>query len=68
MRISESAANDWEPSLAAADDGTIWVGWDTYDKGDYDVMVRPIRNGATRTDSPDYPFHALRSPRVARLR
>ena len=59
MRVSESAANDWEPALAAADDGTVWVGWDTYDKGDYDVMVRPDPQWPAWESHPDHAFDAL---------
>ncbi len=41
----------------------MWVGWDTYDKGDYDVLVRPIRNGQPGTAraitrSPRFEAHA----------
>jgi len=38
--VSTSPASDWEPSIAASSDGQVAIGWDTYDKGDYDVYVR----------------------------
>ena len=36
VKVSESAANDWEPSVAAGPDGTAYVAWDTYDRGNYE--------------------------------
>ena len=46
MGVSESPANHWAPALAAAPDGTVWVGWDGYDRGNYDVYVRAFRGGS----------------------
>ncbi len=40
--ISTSSANDWDPQLACGNDGSVWAVWDTYDKGDYDVMLRRL--------------------------
>ncbi|HEX8910998.1 MAG TPA: hypothetical protein VF796_01465 [Humisphaera sp.] len=37
--VSDKAANEWEPAIAAGPDGKVAVAWDTYDKGDYDVYV-----------------------------
>jgi hypothetical protein len=57
IQVSQSAADDWEPSIAASGD-TIWVGWDGYDRGNYDVYVRPIVGGVPG------PIRAItRSPR-----
>jgi hypothetical protein len=39
-KLSDSAANDWPPSIASDRKGRIHVGWDTYDKGNYDVLLR----------------------------
>ena len=39
-RVSPSTANDWDPALAAAADGTVTVVWDSYALGNYDVMAR----------------------------
>ena len=38
-------ANDWNPVVAADyKEDRVWVGWDTYDTGDYNVRVRsPVR-------------------------
>jgi len=44
-RLSESPANDWEPSVAAAADGTAHVAWDSYDAGNYDIHYRTWRGG-----------------------
>ncbi len=62
LRVSESAANDWEPAVAAALDGTVFVAWDTYDKGNYDIAFRAYRNGSMQpieriTTSPRFHAH-----------
>jgi hypothetical protein len=38
--VSDSPWNNWDPAIACAHDGSIYVVWDTYDKGDYDVRMR----------------------------
>ncbi len=40
VRVSQSESNDWRPSIAADGRGGGWVAWDTYDKGNYDVLLR----------------------------
>ena len=40
VRISQSDANDWRPSIAADGKGGAWIAWDTYDRGNYDVLLR----------------------------
>ena len=45
MRISESPANDWEPTVAAGKNGQALVAWDSYDQGNYDIFARSIRDG-----------------------
>ena len=37
--ISTSKANDWSPAIAADSKGNVYVAYDTYDKGNYDVML-----------------------------
>jgi hypothetical protein len=46
IRVSASAANDWEPTVAA-DPTTdrVWIGWDTYDGGKYGIRIRSIEGG-----------------------
>jgi hypothetical protein len=62
--VSTQAGNCWSPALAAADDGRVAIGWDTYDKGDYDVWVREFgANGAPDAarpvaNTPDYEARA----------
>ena len=45
VQLSTSPANDWEPAVAAAPDGTAYVAWDGYDKGNYDVFMRSYKGG-----------------------
>ncbi len=63
IRVSESAANDWEPAVAAGSDGTAYIAWDTYDKGNYDIQFRSYQNGKLSavqplTSSPKFQAHA----------
>jgi hypothetical protein len=46
IKISESAANDWEPAIAASGDGTAYIAWDTYDAGNYDIEFRSLKAGS----------------------
>ncbi|MDX1981883.1 MAG: hypothetical protein SFV51_16550 [Bryobacteraceae bacterium] len=38
-------ANDWEPAVVADRNGTVWVAWDTYTSGSYNIVMRPVRSG-----------------------
>ncbi|HZT30402.1 MAG TPA: hypothetical protein VFA33_10990 [Bryobacteraceae bacterium] len=63
VRVSESAANDWEPAVAAGPDGTAYVVWDSYDRGNYDIFFRSYKQGSLSpvraiTTSPDFQAHA----------
>src|SRR5262249_53574109 len=37
--ISKNRANNWPPAIAADSAGTVYVAWDTYEKGNYDVRL-----------------------------
>lgn len=49
--ISNSVANDWTPAITADSRGQVYVAWDTYGKGNYDVHVYTVgkneRDGKT---------------------
>jgi hypothetical protein len=48
--ISESQANDWSPAIAADSRGNVFVAWDTYDRGNYDVQLCQVdREGHAKT-------------------
>jgi hypothetical protein len=55
-RISTSKANDWSPAIAADKGGNVYVAWDTYDQGQYDVLLR-------RLGRDDEPMKVAASPR-----
>jgi hypothetical protein len=38
-------ANDWNPALAVDRYGTVWVAWDGYADGNYNIYLRPVRKG-----------------------
>ncbi len=40
--VTQNAANDWEPVIAATAAGDFHIAWDSY-RGDYDVMLRTLR-------------------------
>lgn len=44
--VSASAHNDWDPQVACAHDGSVYIAWDTYDHGSYDVLLRRMQNGS----------------------
>ena len=41
--ISAATTDSWAPSLAADSKGNVWVGWDDYAAGDFNVSVRRLR-------------------------
>jgi hypothetical protein len=46
VRVSTSPANDWEPVVTADyKEDRVWVGWDSYDQGNYGVHVRSLSGG-----------------------
>jgi len=62
-RVSTQTRNSWAPAIAAASEkngGRVAIGWDTYEKGDYDVWLREFDGDAKAGDaqpvanSPDY--------------
>ena len=40
LRISDSPADEWSPAIAIDRSGRIHVGYDTYQAGNFDVMLR----------------------------
>ena len=46
FRVSDAAGNDWEPAVAAGPKGRAFVAWDTYQKGNYDVLFRTYEDGS----------------------
>jgi hypothetical protein len=48
--ISRSLANDWTPAIAADALGRIYVAWDSYDKGNYDVLLFTLEKDGKTSD------------------
>jgi hypothetical protein len=48
IRITSDAANHWSPAIAADAAGKVYVAFDTYAKGNYDVRVAEVAAGAPR--------------------
>jgi hypothetical protein len=45
IKISESRSDDWAPSIAADANGRVHVAFDTYEAGNYDVVLRTREAG-----------------------
>jgi hypothetical protein len=46
VKVSSSKANDWNPCVAAdSKEDRVWVGWDTYEGGNYGIRVRSLSGG-----------------------
>ncbi len=63
LQASSSPANDWEPAIAATDNGSAYLVWDSYDGDNYDVFFRSLegdRLGRLEqiTTSPRFQAHA----------
>ena len=41
----DARANDWNPAVAVDRKGTVWVAWDSYATGSYNVYLRAVRAG-----------------------
>jgi hypothetical protein len=48
--ISRSSANDWSPALATDSRGRVYAAWDTYDKGNYDVILFTLDKDGTSSE------------------
>ena len=46
VQVTGRPANDWEPAAAFDSDGTVWIAYDSYANGNYDVFLTGVRNGA----------------------
>ncbi len=45
--LSDSAEDDWEPSVAVDSKGRAWVAWDAYRTMGYDLLVRAVSGDDT---------------------
>jgi hypothetical protein len=45
IRVTHRETNDWEPAVALDSQGTVWVAYDSYQHGHYDVFLTAIRGG-----------------------
>ena len=58
VRVSTGTADNWAPAIAADASGNVWIGWDGYQAGNFDIFVRRMSSngqlGETRqiTHSP----------------
>jgi hypothetical protein len=52
VRVTDRAANDWEPAAAFAADGSLWVAYDSYKTGDYNVYLTRVSGGKPGPEIP----------------
>ncbi len=45
VQVTGRPANDWEPAAAFDASGTVWVAYDSYVNGNYDVFLAGVRDG-----------------------
>lgn len=45
--VSEGQADHWDPAIAADHEGHVYVAWDSYQNGNFDVFMRCFHNGST---------------------
>ncbi len=41
--VSTGESDSWAPALAADGGGQVWIGWDGYDAGDFNIYLRRLR-------------------------
>ncbi len=42
LAITSGKANEWQPSISIDSKGRAWIAYDTYENGNYDVMLRSV--------------------------
>lgn len=45
IAVTQTAANHWCPAIAADSKDNVYVAWDSYENGNYDVFLRRFHNG-----------------------
>ena len=45
IRVTGRPVNEWEPAVAFDSAGTVWVAYDSYANGNYDVFLTGVRDG-----------------------
>src|SRR5579884_142243 len=46
VEVSEGQADQWDPAIAPdPKEDRVWIGWDSYDGGNYNVHVREVTEG-----------------------
>jgi hypothetical protein len=50
VKVSDAVTSNWDPQVAAdAKEDRVWVAWDSYDTGSYNVRVRSLSGGPKPT-------------------
>ena len=43
IAVTGGAGNKWEPAVDVSSDGTAWIAYDSYERGNYDVFLVAVR-------------------------
>ncbi len=46
VAVTHRRSNDWEPAVAFDSAGTVWVAYDSYANGNYDVFLTGMKDGS----------------------
>jgi hypothetical protein len=48
VQVASNIGNNWDPTVEAdAHEDRIWIGWDSYERGNYGVRIRSLSGGPT---------------------
>ncbi|HLJ14927.1 MAG TPA: hypothetical protein VKV15_10560, partial [Bryobacteraceae bacterium] len=45
VRVTNGDANDWDPAVAFDSRGAVWIAYDSFRNGNYDVFLSQVRDG-----------------------
>jgi hypothetical protein len=51
VRVTNRAANDWEPAVALDSKNTAWITYDSYKSGSYDVFLTSVAAGGVEASA-----------------
>ena len=49
IAVTDNPANHWDPAIAADSKGNVYVAWDSYENGNYDVFMQRFQGGPSRS-------------------
>ncbi len=59
IAVTDQPADHWDPAIAADHEGNVYVAWDSYENGNFDVFMRRYHNGTAEPVIPVATFPAF---------